>query len=136
MSLVSRIRHVMARQAQAPGGGRARLAAALVATLAATLAAWARRDLVESHAVAQACLAGQGGVACGVRAALVRVFNSGLLSALALAATALALLWRHVSSAALCLALGAAGLILFSFQAGALALLVGALLLIPAVRQA
>lgn len=126
----------MAIRAHAAAGWRPRLFAMLVAALVAALAAWARYGLIEPHVVAQACLAGQGGVACGVRAALVQAFNSGLLSALALTATALALLWRHVSSAALCLALGAAGLMLFSFQAGALALLVGALLLIPAVRQA
>ena len=135
MSLVSRIRHVMACQAQAPVGGRERLAAALVATLAATLAVWARRDLVESHAMAQACLAGQGGAVCGVRAALVQAFNSGLLGALVLAAALLALLCRRAWTAALCLTLGATGLVLYSFQAGALALLLGALLLLPAARQ-
>ena len=111
------------------------LAAALLAALAATLAAWARRDLVEAHAVAQACLAGQGGVICGLRAAVVQMFSSGLLSALVLAATALALLCRRAWTAALCLVLGATGLVLYSFPAGALALLIGALLLLPAARQ-
>jgi len=106
----------MAIRAHAAAGWRPRLFAGLVAALVAALAAWARYGLIEPHVVAQACLAGQGGVACGVRAALVQAFNSGLLSALALAATALALLWRHVSSAALCLALGAAGLICSAFR--------------------
>jgi hypothetical protein len=136
MSFALLFRHVMTNQSRASAGWRPRLAAVLIAALVATVAAWARYDLVEPHAVAQACLARQGGVACAVRAAVVQVFNSGLLSTLALAATALALLWRHVASAALCLALGTAGLVLYSFQAGALALLVGALLLLPVARQA
>lgn len=104
----------------------------VVALCVALLAVWARYGLVESHEIAQRCLAEHGAGVCVLRAGLITLFKSGLLGVPALLATGAALHWRNRISTASCLALGAAGLVLYCFQTGALAVLVGALLLLPA----
>lgn len=107
--------------------------------LVASLAAALRYGMVEPPTAAHLCAAAAPPAWCGLRELVVRGFISNAFGYAALAATALALAWRHRASAWIAAACGFFALVLYCFQAGALALLIGCLLLLrtrPAGRMA
>lgn len=116
----------------------------LLIVASTALAMLVRYALIEPVEVAHRCDAGAGAWWCGVRDAAVLAFTRGpdtwwsgapgvsalgWIGAAALAAGALALLWRRPATATLAAAVGAAALVLYCFQSGALALLIGVLVL-------
>ncbi|HEX7111683.1 MAG TPA: hypothetical protein VF216_04515 [Mizugakiibacter sp.] len=116
----------------------------LLVAASTALAMLVRYALIEPVDVAHRCDAGAGVWWCGVREAAVLAFTRGpdtwwsgapgvsalgWIGSAALAAGALALLWRRAGTATLAAAVGAVALVLYCFQAGALALLVGVLVL-------
>lgn len=102
----------------------------LLVVVAAMLAAWLRFGLVQPAALAHLCSAGHGPAWCPLRTLAVQAFLSYAYGYVALAAAALALLWKHVFPAWLAAALGAFALVMYCPDAGALALLVGSLRLL------
>ncbi|HEX7814201.1 hypothetical protein [Dyella sp.] len=102
----------------------------LVILLAGIAAALVRYLFIEPANLAHLCDDGNGPAWCGLRQAIVIAFYSYGLGYAALAATALALAWKHPAAASLAAALGFIALVMYCYEAGALALLVGSLRLI------
>ncbi len=102
----------------------------LALLLVALLAAWLRYGLVEPAAMAQQCGDGHAPWWCRWRQWLVLGFLNDVYGIAALAATALALLWKRTGLAWLAAALGVVALQLYCFESGALALLFGCLRLL------
>jgi hypothetical protein len=102
------------------------VALALVALGAAAL----RYGLIEPSEMGQLCAASDAPRWCAWRQALVLGFLAYAYGYAALAATALALLWKHPFAAWLAAALGAFALQLYCVEAGAFALLLGSLRLL------
>ncbi|MDO1529005.1 hypothetical protein QMK61_09220 [Fulvimonas sp. R45] len=101
----------------------------LLVVVAGLLAAWLRYGLVQPPALAHRCAAG-GPAWCPLRELAVRGFLSYAYGWAALAAAALALLWRRAAVAWLAAALGAFALVMYCADGGAPALLVGCLVLL------
>jgi hypothetical protein len=99
---------------------------ALVAVAAAVL----RFGVIEPPAVAHLCTADGGPAWCAWRQWAVLGFLGYGYGYAALAASVVALVWRHPLAAWLAAALGMAALVLYCFEAGAFALLIGALRLL------
>jgi hypothetical protein len=89
-----------------------------------------RFQVIESPAITHLCNAGPAPFWCGGVQFVIAGFVSGGFGYAALAAAALALLWRHVLSAWLATALGLVALNLYCYEAGALAVLIGCLCLL------
>ncbi len=102
----------------------------LLLLVVALAAAWLRYGLIESTTIGQQCSGGQGAWWCSGRQALVLGFLNNVYGVAALAATALALLWKRAWPAWLAAALGVFALELYCFEPGALALLAGSLRLL------
>lgn len=102
------------------------LALALVALGAAGL----RYGLIEPSEIGQLCAGADAPRWCAWRQTLVLGFLAYAYGYAALAATALALLWKHPFAGWLAAALGAFALQLYCVEAGAFALLVGSLRLL------
>lgn len=102
----------------------------LLVIVAGLLAAWLRYGLVQPPALAHQCGAGTGPAWCPLRTLAVKAFLSYAYGYAALAAAALALLWKRRFPAWLAAALGAFALVMYCPDAGALALLVGSLRLL------
>ncbi len=102
----------------------------LALLLVALLAAWLRYGVIEPAAMAQQCGGGHAPWWCRWRQWLVLGFLHDVYGIAALAATALALLWKRIGSAWLAAALGVIALQLYCFESGALALLFGCLRLL------
>lgn len=99
----------------------------LVAGIAAALV---RYLFIEPANLAHLCDEGNGPAWCSLRQAIVFAFYTYGLGYAALAATALALAWKHPATACLAAALGFIALVMYCYEAGALALLIGSLRLI------
>jgi len=99
----------------------------LLLVAAGALAAWLRYGLIEPPALAHRCDGGAGPAWCPWRTLAVRGFLSYAYGYAALAAAALALLWKRAFAAWLAAALGLLALVVYCPDAGALALLVGSL---------
>ena len=98
-------------------------------------AAWLRYDLIESSAIGQLCSGEHSPAWCEWRQWLVlgfqhHAYGVTVYGVAALAAAAMALLWKHPSTAWLAAALGMFALELYCFEPGALALLIGCLRLL------
>jgi len=102
----------------------------LALLLVALLAAWLRYGVIEPAAMAQQCGGDHAPWWCRWRQWLVLGFLNGIYGIAALAATALALLWKRTRLAWLAAALGGVALQLYCFESGALALLLGCLRLL------
>lgn len=106
------------------------LAAALAILATGAGAVWLRYGLIEQPALADLCTRAAPPWWCGTRQALVLGFLHGVYGAVALVATALALLRRSRALATLAAALGAFALVLYCPESGAFALLAGCLRLV------
>jgi hypothetical protein len=102
----------------------------LLIVLAGIVAALVRYLFIEPANLAHLCEENNGPAWCGIRQAIVIAFYSYGLGYAALAATVLALLWKHPVSACLAAMLGFIALVMYCYEAGALALLIGSLRLI------
>ena len=102
----------------------------LLIVLAGIAAALVRYLFIEPANLAHLCEDSHGPAWCGIRQAIVIAFYSYGLGYAALAATVLALVWRHPVSACLAAMLGFIALVMYCYEAGALALLIGSLRLI------
>lgn len=102
----------------------------LLIALAGVAAALVRYLFIEPANLAHLCDESGGPVWCGIRQAIVMAFYSYGLGYAALAATVLALAWKHPASACLAAMLGFIALVMYCYEAGALALLIGSLRLI------
>jgi hypothetical protein len=102
----------------------------LLIVLAGVVAALVRYLFIEPANLAHLCDDNGGPPWCGIRQAIVIAFYSYGLGYAALAATALALLWKHPVSATVAAMLGFIALVMYCYEAGALALLIGSLRLI------
>ncbi|WEN15274.1 hypothetical protein PY254_00920 [Rhodanobacter sp. AS-Z3] len=102
----------------------------LALLLVALGVAWLRYGVIEPGSMAQQCSAGQLPWWCSSRQLLVLGFLHNVYGMAALAATALALLWKRPWLAWLAAALGIVALQLYCFESGALAALVGCLRLL------
>jgi hypothetical protein len=107
----------------------------LLLLLAGLAAAWLRYGLIEPSVMTERCSGAYGPAWCYWRQWLVlgfqhHAYGVTVYGVVALAATALALLWKRTWVAWLAAALGAFALELYCFEAGALALLVGCLCLL------
>lgn len=110
---------------------RTRVALACTGLLAAgLLAALLRYQLVEPPALAQRCAVDPAVAWCSLRALTVAGFLSNAFGNLALAAAALAMVWRRAATAWPAATLGVVALQLYCYETGALALLIGSLLLV------
>lgn len=106
---------------------------AIPLVLAALAGAMAIRYLmVEPAAVGLLCDPGTGPWWCGLRAAVVMLFGSGVLGLLSLAAAVLAHLMNRRDLALLALVAGAAGLVLYNADTAAAGFVIG---LLRAVRR-
>ncbi len=102
----------------------------LLLLLVALLAACLRYGVIEPATMAQRCGGGHAPWWCRWRQWLVLGFLHDVYGIAALAATALALLWKRAWLAWLAAALGIIALQLYCFESGALAVLVGCLRLL------
>lgn len=102
----------------------------LLLALVALAAVAVRYGLIEASVLGHRCEAAPGTPLCAVRQALVLDFLGYGYGYAALAASALALLWRRLPVAWLAAALGVLALLLYCVEAGAFALLVGCLRLL------
>ena len=89
-----------------------------------------RFQVIESPTVTHLCSTGPAPFWCGGVQFVIAGFVSGGFGYAALAAAALALLWRRALSAWLAAALGLVALNLYCYEAGALAVLIGCLCLL------
>ena len=89
-----------------------------------------RFQVIESPVVTHLCNAGPAPFWCAGVQFVIAGFVSGGFGYAALAAAALALLWRRALSAWLAAALGLVALNLYCYEAGALAVLIGCLCLL------
>lgn len=102
----------------------------LALALVALAGAGVRYGLIEPTEIGQLCAANDAPRWCAWRQALVLGFLAYAYGYAALAATALALVWKHPFAAWAAAALGAFALQLYCVEAGAFALLVGSLRLV------
>ena len=102
----------------------------LLIGLAGISAALVRYLFIEPAELAHVCDGSGGPGWCGLRQAIVLAFYSYGLGYAALAATVLALIWKHPAAACAAAALGFIALIMYCYEAGALALLLGCLRLV------
>lgn len=102
----------------------------LFIVLAGLAAALVRYMFIEPANLAHLCDESGGPAWCGIRQAIVVAFYSYGLGYAALAATVLALVWKHPVPACLAGMLGFIALVMYCYEAGALALLIGSLRLI------
>lgn len=110
---------------------RLRLLAPWLGVIVVGLLALALRlAFIEPTVIAHRCAAVQAPGWCPLRQQLVLGFLNDVYGYIALAASALALLWRRRWVAWLAAALGAFALQMYCYEAGALALLVGSLRLL------
>ena len=103
-------------------------------------AAWLRYGLIEPSDIGELCGGSHSPTWCEWRLWLVlgfqhHAYGISLYGVAALAAAALALLWKRPSAAWLAAALGAFALQLYCFEPGALALLIGCLSLLRIQAQ-
>lgn len=85
----------------------------------ASLALWIRFALVERHAVALACDAGEASLACALRGGAIALFSRDIPGWVALGAGLLTLLRPRAWSLAVTLAAGSLGLFLYNTELAA-----------------